>query len=219
MTVAPPPARRRAPRAPARSDSRDRLFRAAVAEFSEQGFEGARVDRIAAAAGVNKAMLYYHFTNKQTLYQDVIRDMARAIGTRAQAIARAPGSAQARLDAWVEAVVEEAAARPWFPPIMLRELASGAAHLDAETFGLLNGVHASMREVIADGQRRGEFRDADPLLTYFTIMPSILIFFARERVRTRARVSVPMTARRSRQQFVMHMQASIRGMLRKDPSR
>lgn len=197
-------------------DSYARLFRAAVAEFSERGYDGARVDRIAEEARINKAMLYYHFTSKQGLYQEVIREMVRAVGARVRAIADGPGTAQERLDAWVDAVVEEAAARPWFPPIMLHELAAGAPHLDADTFALMNGIHLAVRDILVEGQRCREFRDVDPLLTYFTIMPPILMFFARERVRVRAKTHTPLIARRSRQQFVTHMQASIRGMLRKD---
>jgi AcrR family transcriptional regulator len=162
-------------------------------------------------------MLYYHFGSKQRLYLAVVRDMVGTIAARARQIADGPGTAQQRLDAWVGAVVEEAAARPWFPPIMLRELASGARHLDAETFGLLNGVFGAVRDVIVHGQERGEFRKADPLLTYLTIMPPILLFFARERVRAASRLVRGIAAPRSRQQFIHHMQASIRGMLRKDP--
>ena len=221
----PTPRRTRAPRSASRSqrdphsrraDTHGAVLGAAMNEFSERGFEGARVDRIAAAAGVNKAMLYYHFGSKQRLYQVVVRDMVGTMAARAGAIATGPGTAQQRLDAWVGAVVEEAAARPWFPPIMLRELASGARHLDAETFGLMNGVFGAVRDVIVDGQQRGEFRQTDPLLTYLTIMPSILLFFARERVRARSRVARGLAAPRSRQQFIEHMQASVRGMLRKD---
>jgi len=186
-------------------------------EFAERGYEGARVDRIAADAGVNKAMLYYHFGSKRGLYQAVVRDMIGAVHARAQQIAASPGSAQERLDRWVSAVVEEAGARPWFPPIMLRELASGASHLDPETLGLMNGVFGAVRGVIIDGQAAGEFRATDPLLTYLTIMPSILLFFARERVRARVGLVKGLAAPRSRQQFVRHMQASVRGMLREAP--
>jgi AcrR family transcriptional regulator len=207
---------RRTSRVRRTTDTHAAVLAAAMNEFSERGYEGARVDRIAATAGVNKAMLYYHFGSKQGLYQAVVRDMVGTIAERARAIAGLRGTAQQRLDGWIAAVVEEAAARPWFPPIMLRELASGARHLDAETFGLLNGVFGAVREVIVDGQTRGEFRKSDPLLTYLTIMPPILLFFARERVRARSRVMRGLTAPRSRQQFVQHMQASVRGMLRKD---
>ena len=97
------------------------------------------------------------------------------------AIADGPGLAEDKLDAWIAAIVEEAAKRPWFPPIALRELGSGAPHIDNETFGMMNGVYLGARDVIVQGQTRGTFRQADPLLTYFTIMPSILMFFARQR--------------------------------------
>ena len=60
---------------PRRSDapsSRDRLLTAAAAEFAMRGFEGAKVDRIAKHARVNKAMLYYHFTSKAALYREIL---------------------------------------------------------------------------------------------------------------------------------------------------
>ena len=41
--------------------SPDAILAAAALEFAERGFAGARVDRIARRARVNKAMLYYHF--------------------------------------------------------------------------------------------------------------------------------------------------------------
>ena len=69
------------------------IFAAAAQEFAERGFDAAGVDRIAARAGVNKAMLYYHFGSKKSLYTEVLRDMFRAVGVRARAIADGPGPA------------------------------------------------------------------------------------------------------------------------------
>ena len=48
---------------------------AAAAEFAARGFAGANVDRIARAARVNKAMIYYHFKSKAALYREILRDM------------------------------------------------------------------------------------------------------------------------------------------------
>jgi len=73
-----------------RGDSQAAVFRAAAQEFAERGYEAARVDRIAERARVNKAMLYYHYRSKQGLYTEVLRDMLRAVGVRARAIADAP---------------------------------------------------------------------------------------------------------------------------------
>ena len=49
-----------------------RIFDAAVAEFARHGIAGARIDRIARAAGVNNHALYYHFGNKQALFRLVL---------------------------------------------------------------------------------------------------------------------------------------------------
>jgi AcrR family transcriptional regulator len=196
-------------------DSRDAVFHAAALEFSEHGYEAAGTDRIAARARLNKAMLYYHFGSKRDLYLEVVREMIRTVGARARAIADGPGTAEQKLETWVATIVEEAAARPWFPPIMLRELASGAPHVDADTFGMMNDVFAAVRDVIVQGQHEGAFRDVDPLLAHLTIMPPILIFFARQRVIATARLKRGITEPRQVAEFTRHMQAAVRGMLRK----
>ena len=199
---------------PAR-DSHAAIFTAATIEFADRGYDAAGVDRIAARARVNKAMLYYHFRSKRALYLEVLRDMFRAVALRARAIADGPGDAAAKLDAWIAAIVEEAAARPWFPPIMLRELASGAPHFDPDTFAIMNGIFAAVRDVILQGQREGIFREADPLLTHLTIMPAVLIFFVRRRALATLATDEGLAAPRELDDFVRHMQASASGMLRK----
>ncbi|WP_091738077.1 TetR/AcrR family transcriptional regulator [Phenylobacterium immobile] len=53
-------------------ESRARIYDAALAEFARYGIAGARVDRIAAAAGLNKNLIYIYFGNKEALFQAVI---------------------------------------------------------------------------------------------------------------------------------------------------
>ena len=198
-------------------DSRALVLSAAAAEFAERGYDAARVDRIAAKARVNKAMIYYHFQSKAELYVEVLRGMFLAVGSRTRAIVDGPGSPEDKLDAWILAIVTEASARPWFPPVMLRELAAAASHLDPQTLHMADDVFASLRELLAEGQRAGVFRDVDPLLTHMTIVPAVLLFFARQRVVARRPRGAPgLTAARNQDQFVRHMQDIAQRMLRKD---
>src|SRR5689334_6414136 len=53
-------------------ESRAAILEAAVHEFSREGVAGARTDAIARAARVNKALLYYYFKDKDTLYGAVL---------------------------------------------------------------------------------------------------------------------------------------------------
>src|SRR5580692_1120189 len=55
-------------------ESRAAILQAAAKEFSELGIAGARTDAIAREARVNKALLYYYFEDKETLYGAVLDD-------------------------------------------------------------------------------------------------------------------------------------------------
>jgi hypothetical protein len=99
---------------------------------------------------------------------------------------------------------------------MLRELASGAPHIDEATFAMMNGVYLAVRDVIVQGQRDGLFCDADPLLTYLMLLPPILIFFARQRVIAQRKSvhGLAAAAPRATDEFIRHAQRSARAMLR-----
>jgi len=59
--------------------SRRRLLTAAAAEFAEHGIAGARVDRVAASSGVNKAQMYGWFGSKDGLFDAVFDDQLHRI--------------------------------------------------------------------------------------------------------------------------------------------
>src|ERR1700735_3123452 len=59
-------------------DTKRRILAAATEEFTKYGIAGARVDRIAAAARSNKAMLYAYFGNKEQLFEAVFAVMVTA---------------------------------------------------------------------------------------------------------------------------------------------
>jgi TetR/AcrR family transcriptional regulator len=62
----------------ARDESRDyrqAVLEAAVQEFADKGYSGARVDTIAARAKANKQLIYYYFGNKLGLYEAVLDTM------------------------------------------------------------------------------------------------------------------------------------------------
>jgi AcrR family transcriptional regulator len=51
---------------------RKRILDAATAAFARYGYGGARIDRIAKAAGANKRMIYYHVGKKDVLYLAIL---------------------------------------------------------------------------------------------------------------------------------------------------
>jgi AcrR family transcriptional regulator len=55
--------------------ARERILRAAMEEFAEHGFSGARINRIAAAANLNKQLIYHYFDSKDGIYAAVLGEM------------------------------------------------------------------------------------------------------------------------------------------------
>jgi len=85
------------------SATRRRLLDAATAEFSRTGIAGARVDRIADAAGANKAQIYAWFSSKDGLFDAVFREHLALIVDLVPFDARdLPGYAVLLYDAYLE---------------------------------------------------------------------------------------------------------------------
>jgi TetR/AcrR family transcriptional regulator len=187
--------------------SRARLLTAAAAEFAARGFAGASVDRIARAARVNKAMIYYHFTSKAALYREILRDMFEAVALRVTEAAQASRDPGEKVRAFVEAIAIEAEARPHFPPIWFREIAENGAHLDGATVGHMSRILGALGRILGEGAEAGRFRPANTLLVHAGIVGPLLLYFASNQMRRRlARGGIPVAASVSRDEVVAHVQ-------------
>jgi TetR/AcrR family transcriptional regulator len=187
--------------------SRDRLFAAAAAEFAARGFAGANVDRIARAAGVNKAMIYYHFHSKAALYQEILGEMFHAVGERIRAVAASDATPEQKLEQFVAAIAEAAEARPHFPPIWFREIAEEGAHLGPATMQEVAGIVQGLIAILQEGIRARRFRKVNPLLVHGGIVGPLLLFLASAGLRRRLEnAGVPGAAQFTRDEVVAHVQ-------------
>ena len=191
---------------PGEVGTRERLFKAAATEFAARGFAGANVERIAHAARVNKAMLYYHFKSKADLYSEILRDMFQAVADRLAATASPAADPADRIRAMVEAIAHEAEARPHFPAIWLREIAEGGVHVDKRTVAIVAGILQLVAGAVRDGVASRRFVPANPLLVQLGIVGPLLMFFATAPLRRKVPVSLEATAQLRTEEVVAHVQ-------------
>lgn len=134
-----------------------RIVAAARVEFATRGFEGARVDRIAQAAGVNKQLVFYYFHSKRALFQVVLQQAVAELEAALAALPDRGGRPLDRLRASLLAQFDLLATRP-----QLVALLSKSDRADVAPF-----APAVRRLVVllAEGQGRGRVRDdVDPHL-------------------------------------------------------
>lgn len=166
--LADPPARR--PRDAERTQGA--ILAAARHEFTQLGFEGARVDAIAARAQTNKRMIYQYFGNKEGLYKAVLVGAYLEIrkGERALDLDQLePDEAVATL---VRFTFNHFLRSPWFIALLTNENLLKARYL--KTIPELQGLHSplveQLRRIIAEGEAKGLFRKGeDPVQIYISI--------------------------------------------------
>ncbi len=207
-------------RASGAGDTRQLVFDAAAVLFSRSGFDSVGVDDIARAAGVNKAMIYYHFKDKLALYREVVRDMLVVVGGNVGEIAASADPPPRKIERFIEMLAEMRQDRPWFPPLMMREMAAGAPHLDNATLAHIRGVFQGFSAILDAGVKTGEFRVVHPVMAYLSIMGPLMMNAVRERAAAApGRGQIPIFAPLDRDALVAHMQHTALSMLAKDRTR
>ena len=197
------PARRRDAAA-----TRDALLAAGTELFAEHGYDGVPVADIARRAGVNKAMINYHFGGKRGLYLAIVGATFDEIVASVERLAAAPRPAPDLLRELI-AVVAEAVTRrhPHFCTMMLREVLAGGSHLEPVLVAHPVRLLAAVQDIVERGVREGDFRPVDPVLTHLSLVGGLVFFFATRRFRERVlgRRRPPMTPPDAAA-YVKHMQ-------------
>jgi TetR/AcrR family transcriptional regulator len=172
------------------------ILAAAATEFAARGFDGARMDRIAGRARVNKALVYYYCGSKARLYGEVLHDLFGAVAAAVAAVRAAGGPPADQLRGFIRAVAAEAAARPHVPAIWLREMADGGRHVGAPIMADVRRVVDTLAAILAEGRQRGAFGERHPFLTHLSIVAPLMLFLASAPARTRLARHLPASMRR-----------------------
>lgn len=163
---------------PRSGGTRAAILAAAERSFAESGLAGARTDAIAAAAGVNKAMLYYHFKSKDDLYHSVIEDHFVEFNREALKLLAGPGSARAVLLRYVGLHFDMISARHRYACLYQQLVLSGGPHLERLVRRHFAPRTAAMHRLLERGIRAGEFRRVDPMHAGISIAALIVFYFS-----------------------------------------
>ncbi len=178
---------RRPGRPPQTADSqvRDALLDAARTLFLRYGFRAVSSRQVAAAAGVNPAMIHYYFEGKEGLYRAMLESAIAPVITRLGAMLGDPGAVD--LEALARTYMRTLAANPWIPGLIVREVLSPDGSFRQAFVRDFAGRFAPMvRTIVAREAERGRLRrDLDPSLTVVSLLSLALFPF----------ISLPITSR------------------------
>ncbi|WP_245846163.1 TetR/AcrR family transcriptional regulator [Longibacter salinarum] len=163
------------------SDTEQKIFDAALEEFARKGKDGARMQSIADAADINKAMLHYYFRGKDQLYADVFRHtMHRFMASFGASLIDAPTFAET-LRAFIEGYVSFVRDNQLCVRLIVNENLAGGT-LVAENVQRMKTTEGTPPQVMVQRIRtavdEGEIRPVDPEHTILSIVSTCIFFFA-----------------------------------------
>src|ERR1019366_2809087 len=161
-------------------ESRQAILKAALAEFAAQGIAGARTDTIAESAGVNKALLYYYFEDKEGLYRATLEQVFAGLFERERAVLASPGNALGKLVTYAVTHFDYISENPSFSRLMQGEMMRAGAgkspHIQYLADKYFRKLFESLMTIVNEGIRRGEIRPVDPMNTVVS-MTGLTVFY------------------------------------------
>src|SRR6516164_7989624 len=168
--------RRRNPEA-----TRNKLLTAARREFANSGLAGARVDEIAARAGVNKQLVYHYFGDKDALYLAVLEWVYEEIRSHERNLNLAGLPPRKAIRKLIESSFDHLAAHPDFILLLNDENRGGARHVRGSR--RLPAMHSPLvsmvSKILREGVRTGAFRRGiNPVHLYISIAGLSYFYFS-----------------------------------------
>lgn len=163
------------------SETEERIFEAALQVFARKGKDGARMQEIADAAGINKALLHYYFRSKDKLYEAVFAFVFRRFMLTIGEALRDAATFEQTLHAFIDGYIDSIKDNLDVVRLMVNENLSGG-HVMSGQFkeALLLMELAPPRlfvEKLTAAIASGEVRAVDPRQTLLSVISCCLFFF------------------------------------------
>lgn len=161
--------------------TRANIMQAAIKEFSEKGYAGARVDCIADMAGCNKGMIYQYYDSKEHLYELVIAHEYRLLSNIEAEIIQNYTDPRELLDVIVDRYFEFLVNTPDFVKIIMWENLNEARAVreNPALVSVKTPIIECIRGAVRRGREEGVFReDANSKVVVFALITGAFSYFS-----------------------------------------
>lgn len=108
------------------SSKRDEILRVSERVFAEKSFKGATMREIAEKVNIQKPALYYHFRNKEDLYNSLMIEIYQQLQDRVVGPVKNGKNLKEKIQLLIDHLVDFWAEHPTFPSIIAQEVISGS---------------------------------------------------------------------------------------------
>jgi len=176
----------RTPSPTAELSTADAILDAVTGVFAEKGYNGARVDELASAAGVNKATLYYQIGDKEALYHAVLERVIRRIADTIENDVTATADCEEQIRRFITLFAASIEETEELAPILLREIVSGGRNLPDKALQQMGRIFNALTTALDCGIKSGRFRQVNVFMLHMMIVGSLNLYAVNEPIRRRS---------------------------------
>ena len=145
-------------------ESKATILQAAIREFAREGLAGARIDTISHAAKVNKALLYYYFIDKDTLYGATLDYVFKMRTDRLMKVLREDVPPGEKILRYVGAFYDYLVEFPYHRDMIQREVLvlERKSQMKRVILRYVKPTYQELLKVVEEGIAAGIFRPVDP---------------------------------------------------------
>jgi TetR/AcrR family transcriptional regulator len=163
--------------------TRARILDAATREFGANGLAGARTERIAEAAGVNKALIYYYFRSKEALYDEALEAVAARVAANSMSVLGLECSPGERVLRFALNHFDRIYSQPVFQTLMQQEMIrfrKGKSNAMSPLMEkLFKPMGHRMMAVAEEAVRSGELIPVEPSQVVYALLgPNVFYFLS-----------------------------------------
>lgn len=178
--------------------TRDAILKAASYEFAMEGLAGARMDAIAQSAGVNKALLYYYFHDKDALYGAVLDQFFRPLFERLTQVLDRSASPGERILSYARMHFDTIAAAPHYARLFQGEMMSAGRDMSPYLSEIVERyarpLFLRLQATFAQGVESGQFRQIDVMQAIPSTVATVVFYFVGAPVLRRLRGFEPFSS-------------------------
>ncbi len=153
---------------------KEELLQIAANEFSKYGYEGASLERIAKRVGITKAAIYYHFKDKDALYEAVLLYRLENLVAHIQQHITASNTEE-QLRQYIESFGAFLQEYPCFAAILAHEFADDGKHMSKRVAQSLSKTLTILTSIFNDGIKKEVFELENPMVVQMMVVSTLIM--------------------------------------------
>ncbi|MDD2698752.1 MAG: TetR/AcrR family transcriptional regulator [Arcobacteraceae bacterium] len=158
--------------------TKENILNVATNEFTIYGYDAVSMNKLAAKLEVNKATIYYHFKDKQSLYQEVIKHLIISNQENIQNVLSSSLEPKEKFKAYIKEYIQAIKNKPQIVALSLREMANYGANVDEQIVPYIEQEIEYLRLAIVELPLKENYKSLDMYLLKSLVLGTINNYYA-----------------------------------------